>query len=364
MTIVVAFLSIIGLLVLHEFGHFIVAKKFGVKVEEFGVGYPPRIFGKKFGGTIYSLNLIPFGAFVRIPGEGGEKSSLEDFQNFIGKPRWQRLLILLGGVVSFWIVAAILLSIVFNLGVNVAVSDEETNLEKVKVQVLAVSSGSPAEMADLIPGDAIKKIKTAGQFPEEITITKIKEIQDFTEKYKGQEIILTIERGKNLFEKSLTLRISPPKDEGPMGVALARTAFKSYPWWQAPLKGVEATYNLTLGIISGWFEIIKGLIQGQGLPKGVQFVGPIGIGNLIQQAARVGISYFLQFIAMISVYLAIFNILPIPALDGGKLLFLGIEKIKGRPLNQKFEIRITTFFFVLLVILMILVTVKDIIKIF
>src|SRR4030042_1003713 len=166
-TIVITFISIIALLVLHEFGHFIVAKKMGVKVEEFGVGYPPRIFGKKIGETIYSVNLLPFGAFVKIPGESGEKSNLEDYQSFTGKPVWQRALIMLGGVVSFWIVAAILLSIVYGIGAPQAISDEETGpLVNPKIQLIGIASDSPAEEAGLKAGDAILKFSISNsQFP-------------------------------------------------------------------------------------------------------------------------------------------------------------------------------------------------------
>ncbi|GAH75098.1 unnamed protein product, partial [marine sediment metagenome] len=113
MIILIVFISLIGLIILHEFGHFAIAKKFGVRVEEFGIGYPPRIFGKKIGETLYSLNLLPFGAFVKIYGEEG---GIESAHSFTGKPIWQRALIILGGVVSFWIISAILLSIVFGGG--------------------------------------------------------------------------------------------------------------------------------------------------------------------------------------------------------------------------------------------------------
>ena len=362
-TILIAIISIVGLLVIHEFGHFVVAKKFGLKIEEFGVGYPPRIFGKKIGETLYSFNLLPFGAFVRIPGEEGEKSNLEDFQQFSGKPIWQRSLIILGGVVSFWIIAAILLSIVFGIGAPTAISDNESgSLINPKVQILAVASDSPAEKAGIRAGDTILKVKS--QKSEVKSVDKVIEVQEFTEKNKGEEIILTIERGKEVFDVTLVPRVSPPEGEGAMGVALVRTALISYPWWQAPIKGIEATINLTGAVIRGWGEVLGSLIRGEGLPKGAQFMGPVGVTVLIGQVAQIGINYFLQFIAIIAIYLAILNILPIPALDGGKLLFLGIEKIKGRPLNPKIEQNITAVFFALLIILMVVVTIKDISRIF
>ncbi len=359
-TIIIVIFSIIALMVLHEFGHFIVAKLFGVKVEEFGVGLPPRLFGKKIGQTVYSLNLIPFGAFVRIPDVDGEKKedNKGNYKKLSNIPVWQRALIVLAGVISFWIIGAVLLSIVFGLGASQAISDEETGLlANPRVLITAVSSNSPAEAAGIKPGDMIRELKADNQ---RFSVDKIKEVLEFTEKHKGEEMILVLERGKEFFEASLIPRVSPPEGEGAIGIVLTRTAEKSYPFFQAVAKGAEATVSLTIAITASLVDVLISLVRGQGLPQGVQFVGPIGIGSLATQAAQVGLSYFLQFIAVIAVYLAIFNILPIPALDGGKLLFLGIEKIKGKPVKQKIEQNITAAFFILLILLIILVTIKDI----
>jgi len=374
-TILIVFFSLILLIILHELGHFLVAKKFGVKVEEFGVFLPPRLFGKKIGETIYSINLIPFGAFVRIQGEEGQEGDIHNIRSFSSKPIWQRFLIVVGGVVAFWIVAAILLSFVMWLGAPVAVSDQEDDsFKNFKVQIAQVFKGSPAEVAGLKIGDVIKELSIAeNQLPEQnkefetsqikrVLVDKVKTVQEFTEQNKGNEIMLTIQRGKKVLETVLVPRVSPPENEGPMGIVLVRTTEKRYPWYQAPFKGVEATVKITGAVINGLFEIISNLVTGKGVPKGVQLMGPIGIGVLLTQFAQSGLSQYLYFIAVISIYLAIFNILPIPALDGGKLIFLGIEKIKGRPLHYKIEQRITAFFFLFLLFLMILVTVQDIIK--
>jgi len=356
-TIIIAFISILGLLLLHEFGHFILAKKFGVKVEEFGIGIPPRIFGKKFGETVYSINLIPFGAFVKL---FGEEKDIKDPRSFSSKPIWQRALIILGGVASFWIISAVLLSFVFWAGAPQQISDDDNhNLVNPKVQIVAIAKNSPAETVDLRAGDTIRELKVNNQ---QLSVNKIKEVQDFTEQFKGQEIILTIERGKEVFEVSLNPRVNPPEGEGSMGVALARTAIKNYPWYKAPWLGVTATFNLTILIIQGWYQALFNAISG--LPTGVQVVGPIGIINLLRQAGEMGINYYLHFIAVISLFLAVFNILPIPALDGGKLIFLGIEKIRGRPVPSQIEQKITIFFFALLLLLIIFFTFKDIQRIF
>ncbi len=182
-TVLIAFIGLIFLLVLHEFGHFVFAKLFNVKVEEFGVGYPPRIFGKKIGETVYSLNFLPFGAFVKLP---GEIERTEDHRSFSIQPLWKRVIIACGGVFSFWIIAAIILSIVITLGAPTAISDEETKgLINPKVQIAVIVPDSPAAEAGLKIGDTITSLKSKIK-NEKLKITTVKEVQDFTEINKGE----------------------------------------------------------------------------------------------------------------------------------------------------------------------------------
>lgn len=357
LAIIIAFISLMGLLILHELGHFILAKKFGVRVDEFGIGYPPRIFGKKIGETIYSINLLPFGAFVKLPGEIGKA---EDPKSFSSQSVLKRALIVFGGVLSFWLMAAILFSVVFNLGAPTAIGDDvKSNLVDPKVQIAAISADSPAKAAGLKPGDTIKQLTINNR---QLTINKVKEIQDLTEQYKGEEIILTIQRGSEVFDVSLIPRVSPPSGEGPMGVALVRTSIKSYPWYQAPWQGILTTFNMTGAVVQGYGQAIKNLIGGK--PTGVELMGPVGVFNLFTQVSQLGVSYFLQFVGMIAIYIAIFNVLPIPAVDGGKLLFLGIEAIRRKPISEKVEQNVTAAFFALLLIMMIWVTIKDVSRLF
>ena len=352
--------SILFLLVLHEFGHFITARRLGVKVEEFGIGIPPRLFSFKFKDTLYSINLLPFGAFVKIPGLD-EATDPEDYKFMMGKPIWQRALILLGGVVSFWIIGAILFSIVFGLGVPQAITDDELDAVNPEILISSISVDSPAEQAGLVPGDIVKKVRG---LEGEVEIVKVNQLIDYTNNHKGQEITLTIMRMNDVFEVNIIPRIDPPSGEGAIGIGLVRTSYKSFPWWQAPLKGIETTFNLSIAVVEGWYNVLKSLVLGNGVPKSVKFVGPIGLFQLVNQAAQVGIVYFIQFIAMIAVYLAVFNILPIPALDGGKLLFLAIEKIKGKPVDPMTEQKITAVFFGIFLILMLIISIKDIGRLF
>jgi regulator of sigma E protease len=357
LTIIIAFFSLIALVTLHEFGHFITAKRFGVKVDEFGIGYPPRIVGKKIGDTIYSLNFLPFGAFVKMPGEIGQ---LEDSASFSRKPVWQRMLIVIAGVVSFWVVAAALFSIVMAIGSPTAVSDSETGISNPKVQITAVAENSPAQTAGLKIGDNIIEIKAPGS--DFVKIDKVQVLQDFTASHKGQELTLQIEQGKNIFQVSLLARENPPSGQGAMGLGLTRVAIKSYPVWQAPWRGIVATFNITVGVIAGYYDAIANLISHK--PTGVQLTGPVGIVSLFAQVSKLGLNYFLQFTGMIAVYVAIFNILPIPSVDGGKFLFLTIEAIRRKPVSQKIEQILTTVFFGILILLMVFVTIKDVIRLF
>jgi regulator of sigma E protease len=356
-SIIIAVLSIIALLIIHESGHFFVAKLFKVRVKEFGVGLPPRLIGKKVGDTLYSINLLPFGAFVKIPDvEDGE----EERKGNVAP--WKKALILFAGSGFFWLAGFILLTAVFLSGAFQEISDEEAgNIIDPRVQITSIVANSPAEEAGLTSGDIIRKVSFQG---EEISISKVSQIQQVAVDFQGEEISITVERKEGFSEVSLTPRISFPQGEGAIGLSLIRVAEKKYSFFQAITKGAEETIYLTVAIVTGLFKLLISLISGQGLPQEAQLMGPIGIGSMAAQAVEVGVAYFLQFIAIISIYLAVFNLLPIPALDGGRLLFLGIEKIKGSPVNRKLEQSFTAGFFILLIILIIFVTVGDIRNLF
>jgi regulator of sigma E protease len=323
------------------------AKKSGVFVEEFGIGYPPRIFGKKIGDTLYSINLLPFGAFVKVEGEIGEGS-------FSRQPLSKRIIIVLAGVISFWIISSLIFIFLFKIGMPVAISDEEFS-STAKVQIVEVAKNSPAQIARLKPSDVIKEFKIQDK---EYKIEKVKELQDLTQRHKGEKVVLTIERGKEVFEVEITPRTNPPGGEGPMGIVLARMDIKKYPLLKSIFEGIKMTGELTFAIIKGYFLAIENLFKG--IPTGVEMTGPVGIFNIMYQTSKLGIIHFFNLLATISIHLAIFNILPIPALDGGKLLFLAVEGIRKKAVSPEIEKKVTAFFFGILVILAILVTIKDI----
>lgn len=351
MLFLIAFFSLIGLVVLHELGHFLAAKKFGVKVEEFGIGLPPRLFGKKMGETLYSLNLLPLGAFVRLYGEEGESS---DPRSFAAKSLLQRALIVGAGVIAFWVISFFIFAgLAFTTGIPAGVSDEATEgVLDPRVKVLAIAPDSPAKTAGLLSGDTVQDFEKVGEF------------QLFINQHKGKEIVLNIVRAKQVLSIPVTPRAEPPAGEGPLGIQLVRTGNLQYSWYEAPVAAFEKTIGLTLDIVQGLLGTVAGLLGGNGLPEGVGVVGPIGIVDLLRNSFAFGMSHFLSFLATLSIYLAIFNALPIPAVDGGRLLFLALEGIRKKTLGERVEQRVNTFFFVLLITFMIWVTIKDITRLF
>lgn len=360
LTILIVFISLLVLLIVHELGHFLLAKKFGVAVEEFGIGYPPRIFGKKIGETIYSVNLLPLGAFVKIKGEQGE-GSVEDPRNFKNKTLWQRSLIVLGGVISFWLMAFLVLStLTATVGIPTAIPDD-VQVKNAWVQIIKIAQNSPAEKAGLKEGDFIIKIKAPKS--ETRDIKNIGGLQELVQKNLGKNLTLTIKRAKKIFKVKVFARSNPPENQGPIGVSLVRVTWQKTPFYKAPFVGASLTIKQTIAIPLILGDALKKKLTGKKV-EGISLAGPIGVGQIMSRAWQRGIGSFLFLFSMIAIWLAFFNSLPIPALDGGRLLFLIIEAVRKKPVSVAIEQKITNSVFIVLVFIMILITIKDIISLF
>ncbi len=352
---IVIFIIILGLLVfVHELGHFIMAKRAGMAVEEFGFGFPPRLFGIKKGETMYSINWIPLGGFVKILGEDGQTS--ENPLSFGSKSFARRFSVLAAGVTMNVIFAWLLISLGLGLGLPTVVNQGEqlpshAKLKSASIAVLEVSPQTPAEAADLKVGDHITKIN--GE-----QITGLEDVQNLTNKYAGTEVVYEVTRGSTVMEKRITPRANPPADQGPLGISLASVGLVSYPWYMVLYKGVIATANLIWSTLVAFWVVITNLLSGAG--PGVDLTGPVGIAKLTGDVAALGFIYLLQFTAVLSINLAIINAIPFPALDGGRIFFLVIEKIRGKKMNAKAEQVANTIGFALLLLLMLFVTIKDV----
>jgi len=355
---------VLGLLILiHELGHFLFAKKFGVKVEEFGLFLPPRLWGKKIGETIYSINWIPFGGFVKMQGE--DTAEQDDPRSFGSKPIWQRAIIIAAGVISFWIISVIITSGIYMSDAIKAVGDEDI-IEDAQLMITAVLENSPASLSGLEAGDIIKSIQR--ESGEIVVIDKVAQVQELSANNPGEMMILEIIRGNKEMEISLAPRQETAEGKGAIGVALSRVTRNSQSFFPAIVNGCTVTWNMTIGVFKGWGEVDWGKAIAQLFkkddPSEVQLVGPIGIVGMMSDQAQMGWNYYLQFVAMISVYLAVINALPIPALDGGRLMFLALEAIRRKPVPEKIEQPLTVAFYGLLMLLMVVVIIKDIVRLF
>lgn len=347
---VLLFIIVLAVLVLvHELGHFLTARWFGIDVEEFGFGFPPRIFGIKKGKTLYSLNWIPLGGFVKIKGEDDPEAHGPG--TFAHKPAWARAIVIGAGVFMNLVLASLLFAIGLTIGMPQAVDSLPANarVRDRQVQIIEVLKGTPAEQAGFMAGDTIVSINDQA-------FTKVEDVQTIVN-IAESSVSVEIRRGKETFTRVLTPVLEPSLGKRVMGVGLVEAATVSYPWYIAIGKGVQATGFYLKEISLSFADLFKGLFVGQ--KSDVEFSGPVGIAVLTGRAARLGFTYLLQFAALLSINLAVINVLPIPALDGGRLLFIIIEKIRGRSVRPIVEAVIHRIAFFLLLGLIVIVTAKD-----
>jgi len=329
---VIIFLSI--LVLIHELGHFLVAKKFGLLVEEFGFGLPPQIWKKKIGETIYSINALPFGGFVKIYGEDREEKAEKD-RSFASLPIKKRSLIIFAGVLMNFLLGWLLISVIFSIGVPQA------------ILITKVELNSPAAEIGLQAGD---KILSAGA----------DNFIKFIDEHRGQEIVIKIERNGEIKEFKTIPRINPPAGEGALGIALMESGLAKKNLLASVWEGLKTSVEIIRAVFAAIFNLITKALVGKATLE--QIAGPIGIVKITAQAGSLGFVYLLQLLALISLNLVVINIFPFPALDGGRLLFLLIEKIKGSPLPIKFEKYANAVGMAFLLFLMIVITIKDIIR--
>jgi len=353
--IVVALLSVAALsilIIVHELGHFFVAKKMGIWVEEFGIGLPPRIFGKKIGETIFSINAIPLGGFVRLHGETNESEVTDTGRAFVNKSFLPRILVILAGVVMNFVFGVACFALVYSV---LGIPRETQN-----VKIVEVATGSPAQISGLLVGDIVRNV-------DKKVVVSSEEFIKAVEEKKGKKIVLEIERevdGKPATQKITTApRETPPENEGPLGVAISTTEIYFPPIWQRPFVG--AYYGLgqaiELGkvIVLGLGGIAKDASQGK-LSAGL--VGPVGLVALLAFFVKTGVMPLVNFLGLISINFAILNIVPFPPLDGSRILTIVMEKLMGKKIVPKVESIMHTVGMILLLALTLLITIREIPK--
>ncbi|MFC1640827.1 RIP metalloprotease [Patescibacteria group bacterium] len=353
---IVAFVVVLGLLIfVHELGHFIAAKKAGCRVDEFGFGFPPKIFGIKRGETEYTINWLPIGGFVRIFGEDG--SGEKDKKSFASKKAWVRTLILAAGISMNILLAAFLFSIGYGIGFPQAIpSDgiEGATITEEKVQVSYVEPDTPAAIAELETLDEIYSFNG-------VRIQKSEDLTNAVKDSLGEEVEVVIKRGGEEMNVTITPREEYPEDQGPIGIELVETGIVAYPWYRAVWEGIRTAFTTLLMIVVSLYYLIRDAIATGEFQEGA-IRGPVGIAVLTGQFAKQGIAYLLWFAGFLSVNLALINALPFPALDGGRLLFIGIEKLRGgKKVKQSTENIIHLIGFGLLILMVVVITFRDVI---
>ena len=360
---VIIFIIILGVLIfVHELGHFLVAKKTGIRVDEFAIGFPPRLFSFKKGGTRYSLNLIPFGGYVKIfgenPDEESSKSTAKD--SFVNKPRYTQAAVLIAGILFNVIFAWIILTGSLMSGFPSAVN--ETNSDNIKdaaITIVHIEDNSPAEKANLMLGDTILKLSS---ITETLTPTDILQVQSFIQSHGNEPMDISVGRDNATVNITVQAEENVVAGKKAIGIAMDNIGTYKLPFFTTIKEGFLMTGEMIKAIVVGLGNLIGQAFAGKGSMSDV--AGPVGIVSLVKDASHFGFVNVLSLTAILSLNLAVLNLVPFPALDGGRLLFVAIEAITRRPLNQKFANVTNLIGFSILILLMLAITVNDVVRLF
>ncbi|OGI90013.1 hypothetical protein A2911_01270 [Candidatus Nomurabacteria bacterium RIFCSPLOWO2_01_FULL_40_15] len=362
MNILIFLVILLVLVLVHEFGHFFSAKKFGIRVDEFGFGFPPKIFGIKRGETEYSINALPFGGFVKIFGENPDEENTngpDKERSFINKPKWQQAIVLFAGIFANFLLAWFLFSFGLMSGLPMSTSNEikGSAFSDVNLVVVSVLPSSPAEVAGLKPWDKIVSVKSGDGFVADINPETLK---SFITYHGGQEVEIGYLRGEDVGEIKLIPTVASSGGNPAIGIAMDQIGLAKLPVLTAFYEGGRLTWSVTKGTAVGLYTLILEGIRGKGSFASV--TGPVGLVGIVGEAYKFGFAYLMSFTALISINLAIINLIPFPALDGGRLFFLLIEKIKGSRISPGVANIANMAGFFILIALMLLVTYHDIAK--
>lgn len=349
MTIILFIIVLLVVVLVHEWGHFITARKSGMSVEEFGFGIPPRLFAWKRGETTYSINAIPFGGFVKIAGENGEDGSIPFDKQFESKPWWKQSIVLVAGVVCNILLAIFLFTISYSLGTpTISTTGTPT--------VIHVTDGSPISEAGIKVGDVITSVSKGAQTITDVDTPALKSLVNGS----TEPISISYTRSKD----ANTVSVIPREKDGAvaLGIGVEKVTLEHTSVPDAFTKALKQTAYITSSI----FKTVGGLLEKlfTGEKQTEQLIGPIGLAKEVRNASAIGLGYLLSFTAMISVNLAVINILPFPALDGGRLIIVLLERLFRRKFSKKVVGMIHAGGFILLIGLMIVLSVGDIRRLF
>jgi regulator of sigma E protease len=363
---ILIFILILGALIfVHELGHFLFAKWSKMRVDEFAIGFPPRIFSFKKGETNYALNLIPFGGYVKIFGENPDDASADPDANnsFVNKSKWQQAAVLIAGVLFNIIFAWLLFSIGFLSGVPTVVTDENKSaVTNPRVMITNVAPESPALEFGLVLGDVITEIDTATQEP--IAVQSVADVQAYITQHEDETLLFTVTRNgeENPVVVPVEAREGVVEGKKAVGIMMGLIGEMKLGFFKAFGYGALTTVEKTKEVAVGLGTFLQQIVTGKANFN--QVAGPVGIVGLVGDASEIGFIFLLSFTAVISLNLAVLNLIPFPALDGGRLLFILIEAIIRKPIPHKIANTINAVGFLILITLMVVITISDVIKLF
>lgn len=356
MIFLVLIISISLIVIIHELGHFWVARKSGAIVEEFGIGIPPRIFSKNINGITYSINLIPFGAFVKIFGEEG---NFDQKGSFYQLPLLKRALIISAGPLANIVLGFLIMLIGFSfVGFPGLISENSDNKMKLVKEipgifVVNVAKDSPAEKVGIRSQDIILKVNNH-------EIKKPEEFSFLIQQFAGEKIEILVKRNNEELKFEVTPQIWED-GKARIGVEILKMGYIKYSFWEAVKLIVGYIFSMFQAIFSLFFSLIKRFFYA---PEVLHTsAGPVGIFFILKNAYALGMSYFLFIFSQISLIIGIINLFPFPALDGFRLLFLPLEKLfKNKEKIWMWEKAINAFGIIILMVLMIILTYSDVLK--
>ena len=353
-TVIIFIIVLLILVLAHEFGHFVFAKWAQVRVEEFAFGFPPRIVSIKKGDTNYSFNLIPLGGYVKLQGEEGENAS--DPRSFSSQKFGVKVLIIAAGVLFNLLFAYILISAGYVIGTPIPIDDSISNA-RAEIRLIEIQKNSPASATDLKVGDVLLSLASpTGQ----IDASSLKAVRDFIALNKGGNLIVKIRRGSEMLEKRANLRREIKEGEGALGIVMSKIGIEKLGLASALKQGFKDTAELTYFTATNLIKFFGELFGGRASFEEVS--GPIGIAKVVGDYSQFGIAFLIKLIALLSISLALINIVPFPGLDGGRIAIAVIEKIKGSPFHWKTNQIVNFTGLVLLIILVIVISYHDILK--
>jgi regulator of sigma E protease len=363
---VLIFIIILGALIfVHELGHFLFAKWSKMRVDEFAIGFPPKLFSFKRGETTYALNLIPFGGYVKIFGENPDDvSGNPDADNsFVNKSKWKQAAVLIAGVLFNVLFAWILFSIGFLSGFPTVVTDENRDsVANPRVMITNVSADSPALEQGLQLGDVITEIDTETQEP--LIIASVADVQTYIADNQDETLLFTVQRSGG--DETVVIPVDAKEgivaDKKAVGIMMGLIGEMKLGFFKSFGYGALTTVDKTKEVAVGLGTFLGQIFTGNA--KFDQVAGPVGIVGLVGDASEIGFIFLLSFTAVISLNLAVLNLIPFPALDGGRLLFILIEAIIRKPIPYKVANTVNAVGFLVLIGLMIVITISDVIKLF